>query len=57
MPDNPGYTTSARVVEAEGGRVSFVTCTRCGVTLLLDPDIPFDVLAVHDQYHEWMAQI
>jgi hypothetical protein len=57
MPDDPSYTTSARVVQAEGARVGFVTCTRCGVTLLLDPDIPLDVLATHDEFHKWLAKL
>lgn len=51
VPSTNRYEPSARVVQAEGARVSLVTCKDCGVTLALDPDISFDVLAIHDDFH------
>lgn len=40
--------TPLRAWTAEGGRVGLSVCRRCGATLLIDPDIEFDILARHE---------
>jgi hypothetical protein len=41
----------ATVLEAEGARVGFVICKRCGAALLLDPRDKVNPTAVHDRWH------
>lgn len=53
---NRNYTFY-RGVMAEGGRIGIVTCKRCGVALLLDPDNDGDVMATHDTWHRTLARI
>ena len=49
--------TSATVIHAEGARVQFVSCKRCGAALLLDPRDDIIVTKLHDEWHEREAQI
>ena len=43
--------TKATVVAAEGARVAFLTCLRCGAVVLADPRDDFDVVKLHDDWH------
>jgi hypothetical protein len=43
--------TGARAVPAEGARVGFVSCLRCGAALLLDPDDSDNVIELHREWH------
>jgi hypothetical protein len=43
--------TPARTWEAAGSWVAATVCTRCGVTLLLDPANTQDVFALHEEFH------
>jgi len=53
-----GYDTnnygSQTVIMAEGARVAFTICKRCGAVLLHDPrDQPeLDPIAIHDEWHK-----
>lgn len=47
-PDFTGY----RAVAAEGARVGFITCKKCGAGLLLDPKDTFDATALHREWHD-----
>lgn len=42
--------SSAVAVIAEGARVGFVTCLRCGATVTLS--MQADSLALHDSWHD-----
>lgn len=44
-----GNYTPAYALSAEGGRIGLVTCTQCGVCILLGADL--DAMTVHDQWH------
>lgn len=44
--------TEARVVAAQGSRIAFVTCKRCGAALVIDPADSFDVGARHAEWHD-----
>lgn len=45
--------SDATAVAAEGARVGFVTCMRCGATILIDPRGP-DGIKQHDEFHDEM---
>lgn len=38
------------VVSAEGARIAFVVCKRCGAAILLHPTI--DTMKLHDEWHD-----
>lgn len=44
--------TAATAMPAEGVRVGFVTCKRCGAAVLLDPRDTIDALAIHERWHQ-----
>ena len=52
--------TPFRGVMAEGARIGLCVCRKCGMTMLLDPDLKFDVLALHAGTHglldEYLSQ-
>ncbi len=49
---NPKLWTDATYLVAEGARVAFSTCRRCGAAILLDPrDTDIDPVAEHEQFH------
>lgn len=51
---HPGYS-GIRAVMAEGARVGFLVCLRCGAALLLeqaDIDAGVNVIEVHDAWHQ-----
>jgi hypothetical protein len=48
--------SNATALSAEGARVGLVTCQECGAALLLDPRDDTNVLKLHDQWHDELAQ-
>lgn len=50
-PPDPANYTPARPVTAEGARIAFVSCLRCGSALVLDPGDPVNVLVLHESWH------
>jgi hypothetical protein len=53
-PPEEHWIPGARAVPAEGARVGFMTCTLCGVSVMIDPATPFDVIQRHEQWHASM---
>lgn len=51
VPRSDRWVPGARIVEAEGARIGFLTCKRCGVSVMLDPSTPFNVVERHEEYH------
>lgn len=49
MPSN--HYTTTRAVPAEGARIGFLSCERCGAALVLDEDDDVNVLELHDVWH------
>lgn len=43
--------TPAIVMEAEGSRVGFATCTKCGAAVLIDPRGMVDAMTRHNAWH------
>lgn len=52
MAKDTRYKSGVRAVVAEGARVGFLICEDCGASLLLDPTNEFDVVAIHDTWHD-----
>jgi hypothetical protein len=48
---HPNHFTDARAVAAEGARVAFVSCLRCGAVILIDPADDEDMAAIHKHWH------
>lgn len=49
-PLGPDNFTKAQAVAAEGARIGFVTCERCGAAVMLDMQI--DAPSLHARWHQ-----
>jgi hypothetical protein len=45
------YTPYRSVVSESGIKFGLCVCRKCGMTMLLDPDLKFDVLSLHAGTH------
>jgi hypothetical protein len=52
VSDYTGY----RAVAAEGARIAFVTCKRCGATITLE-ERGLDATEIHDKWHESQREV
>lgn len=43
-------------VQAEGARVGFACCNKCGAAILLDPRDVVDFYVVHEEWHRDMEK-